>query len=358
MMRRTQKLFALMSIWAMLASLALAQEPTKQAKKQTVAAAASNPVVGSGTPGQITKWIASSVVGDSNIFEDKFGKVGIGTKTPTSLLTAQGMIETTLGGYKFPDGTVQSTAGVVLVNHDASLMGDGRSATPLGIAPGGVQTLHLANAGVTAPKIANGTVVRSLNGLSDNLQLMAGANITITPSSNTLTIAAANALTGVAHDTTLQGDGTQASPLGVASPLEVRDLDNPARQPVQVRLTCSMENPQVACLGNQIIYTVPQGKRLVIEYASMVARVPEGQSVSMLIQVPSSGGGLAVTHYLPLSAPSHDGVFAGGPFTSIGQQVRAYADPGSNVVVNGLRNNGAGAGSYEFSISGHLVDIP
>jgi hypothetical protein len=35
---------------------------------------------------------------------------GIGTAVPTSLLTVRGMIETTLGGYKFPDGTVQTTA--------------------------------------------------------------------------------------------------------------------------------------------------------------------------------------------------------------------------------------------------------
>jgi hypothetical protein len=42
--------------------------------------------------------------------EDKFGRVGIGTTAPTSKLTVQGMIETTLGGLKFPDGTVQTTA--------------------------------------------------------------------------------------------------------------------------------------------------------------------------------------------------------------------------------------------------------
>jgi hypothetical protein len=44
------------------------------------------------------------------ITEDKFGHVGVGTTAPTSKLTVQGMIETTLGGLKFPDGTVQTTA--------------------------------------------------------------------------------------------------------------------------------------------------------------------------------------------------------------------------------------------------------
>ena len=36
------------------------------------------------------------------------GEVGIGTNAPSSLLTVAGMIEATSGGFKFPDGTVQT----------------------------------------------------------------------------------------------------------------------------------------------------------------------------------------------------------------------------------------------------------
>jgi hypothetical protein len=69
--------------------------------------------------------------------------------------------------------------------------------------------------------IANGQVVRSVNGLHDAVTLAAGSNVTVTPSGNTLTIAAsggAGGLSAVAHDTTLQGDGTSGTPLGVKLP--------------------------------------------------------------------------------------------------------------------------------------------
>jgi len=83
---RTMKLFSLLAILVLLVSTAWAQDPSKEKNKKQafVPMAGSNPVVGSGTPGQITKWTgvfgtSTYSIGDSNITEDKFGKVGIGT---------------------------------------------------------------------------------------------------------------------------------------------------------------------------------------------------------------------------------------------------------------------------------------
>jgi hypothetical protein len=124
-------------------TIATAQGQTQTTGRQTVApAAAGNPVTGSGTTGRLARWTGSDgsnsfTLGNSIIFEDKFGKVGIGTVTPTSTLTVQGMIQTTLGGYKFPDGTVQTTSAanaLLTVIHDATLTGNGTSASPLGVA--------------------------------------------------------------------------------------------------------------------------------------------------------------------------------------------------------------------------------
>jgi hypothetical protein len=98
-------------------------------------------VLGTGTFGRLTKWTgvtsSNSVIGDSTIFEDKFGKVGIGTDSPGSRLTVMGLIESMgAGGVKFPDGTIQTSSAsgaLTFVNHDTSLIGGGTAMTPLGV---------------------------------------------------------------------------------------------------------------------------------------------------------------------------------------------------------------------------------
>lgn len=47
---------------------------------------------------------------------DNAGKVGIGTTTPSSRLTVNGTIESTAGGVKFPDGTIQLSAPLLTGN--------------------------------------------------------------------------------------------------------------------------------------------------------------------------------------------------------------------------------------------------
>jgi hypothetical protein len=130
-------------IFVLALCITTAQGQTQTTARQTVApAAAGNAVTGSGTTGRLARWTGSDgsntfSLGNSLIFEDKFGKVGIGTIAPTSTLTVQGMIETTLGGYKFPDGTVQTTSAanaLLTVIHNATLTGNGTTASPLGVA--------------------------------------------------------------------------------------------------------------------------------------------------------------------------------------------------------------------------------
>jgi hypothetical protein len=52
------------------------------------------------------------VIFDSDLLSNVKGNVGIHSTLPTSPLTVAGTIETTSGGVKFPDGTLQTTAAV------------------------------------------------------------------------------------------------------------------------------------------------------------------------------------------------------------------------------------------------------
>jgi len=58
------------------------------------------------------------------------------------------------------------------------------------MAAGSVGATQIANSTITAAKISSGQVVKSVNGLADAVTIAAGSNISITPSGNTLTLAA------------------------------------------------------------------------------------------------------------------------------------------------------------------------
>ena len=91
-----------------------------------------------------------------------------------------------------------------------------------------IPTANLADSAVTAPKIASGQVVKSLNTLKDDVTLAAGSNITITPAGNTLTIASTSGGVGGSGTTstipvwsagaTLGNSGITQSSAGVQLP--------------------------------------------------------------------------------------------------------------------------------------------
>ena len=199
---------------------------------------------------------ANTVVSQSNsLILGNNANIGIGTSTPNSKLTVVGLIETTTGGVKFPDGTIQisaATGGSGILNQTTlqaganfniggngtivgtltagSLFGSGANLTNLNAGNittgtlsnarlGLIPTANIADGAVTALKIAPGQVVKSFNGLTDNVTLAAGSNITITPSGNTLTIASTGGGSGgILNQTTTQaGANFNISGNGTAS---------------------------------------------------------------------------------------------------------------------------------------------
>jgi hypothetical protein len=105
------------------------------------------------------------------------------------------------GGATAP---TRSVLGITGVFGQAGLSGGGTSGDViLSIAGGGVTNELLADNAVTKSKISPGQVIKSINGLTDNLTLAAGSNVTLTPSGSTLTIAATGGGGGVSGTGTL-----------------------------------------------------------------------------------------------------------------------------------------------------------
>lgn len=78
----------------------------------------------------------------------------------------------------------------------------GMAATANSVVANGANTAAIQDNAITGAKIANGQVVKSLNGLRDAVSLVAGLNVTLTPVGNTLTLASPTwSLTGNAGTT-------------------------------------------------------------------------------------------------------------------------------------------------------------
>jgi hypothetical protein len=140
---------------------------------------------GGGTTGNVTVGISDGGVNttklaDGSVTAQKIAPGAVGTPqlglgSVTSANIAGGAV-----------GTPQLTSGAVTsVNIATGAVGSGQ------LAGGAVNTAHIADSAVIANQIASGQVVKSLNGLADTVNLVAGENVTISPSGNTLTISAA-----------------------------------------------------------------------------------------------------------------------------------------------------------------------
>lgn len=106
-------------------------------------------------------------------------------------------------------------------------------------------------------------------------------------------------------------------------------------------------------------YSVPLGKRLVIEFASIRANVGHGEKVQAFVR---GGNGFQdaihpIIMNFQMAVGSHD-LFVGA------QPMKLYAEPGTTVEVLISRRDAANTGAVSLnanvdsSISGYLVDVP
>jgi hypothetical protein len=113
---------------------------------------------------------------------------------------------------------------------------------------------------------------------------------------------------------------------GQGQTLPVRDVENPARQPFQRELQIAIP---AGSNGASETFTVPAGKRLVLEYIAATVAVFPGQKGSL--RITNTAGGTLASYDLHLE---DEGVgFTGFAIFRVSQQIRIYADPGSTVTV-------------------------
>ena len=104
-------------------------------------------------------------------------------------------------------------------------------------------------------------------------------------------------------------------------------------------------------------FSVPAGKRLIIEFASVKASLGKNEELSVSISATSKGA--QTTHQILMSSQQGNDIkdfFAGA------EQMLMYADPGSTVHIEALRLTIFGGGNaqdmnIDASISGYLVSL-
>jgi hypothetical protein len=135
-----------------------------------------------------------------------------------------------------------------------------------------------------------------------------------------------------------------SSSVPVTGIVQARDLDNPARQPFQAFMNTTSPS-----------FTVPEGKRLVIEYVSgsisgsATCTVNFGLLRTALVV---NGTEVAMAHFLPAAERL-------SPISMvIAQLTRFYADPGTEVRLRAETDPNNCDIGFSAQISGHLVDVP
>jgi hypothetical protein len=86
-------------------------------------------VTGSGTANRLPKFTSTTALGNSQIF-DNGTNVGVGVTSPSQKLSVAGVVQSTVGGFRFPDGTTQATAARFAGAYTKNVNGSCRHSNP------------------------------------------------------------------------------------------------------------------------------------------------------------------------------------------------------------------------------------
>ena len=138
--------------------------------------------------------------------------------------------------------------------------------------------------------------------------------------------------------------------VNVANTPIVQDRDNPARQPFTYSPLGQFWIGNAPNISFQ--FTVPGGKRLVIEQVSVSANLTASTTQKLSAEVQIFGSTLTFYRFVGTDAGQNDFVAS--------SQMRCYADAGTSVVILVTRNDTSvgGANFAGVSLSGYLIDMP
>ena len=132
----------------------------------------------------------------------------------------------------------------------------------------------------------------------------------------------------------------------LSNPVNIRDATE-AMQPVSVGQAFPFSLPPGGVFQQMGFFTVPAGKRLVIEYVSGQCNLPAGQT--FWVQLVTPGSFINTSQSNPASSVNASSA-------TLGHVVRKYVDQGATLLVSVFRSDTTGSGSCFVSVEGHLVN--
>jgi hypothetical protein len=138
-------------------------------------------------------------------------------------------------------------------------------------------------------------------------------------------------------------------------------VNSPAQQPFQQSVGVSISNGSFSS-GSVTAFTVPSGKRLILETVEFHTQVPSPEQV-IVAEVQMNAAGGQVFFAIPVSfqgtIPVFNGVTSEKKTNYAGLHPASFfADPGTNVEVDFVRSAASEEVTGIFDFAGYVVDVP
>ncbi len=141
----------------------------------------------------------------------------------------------------------------------------------------------------------------------------------------------------------------------VNEPLLVEDVDSAARQVVFATKTLTISDGD-GFSDKEVLFSVPDGKRLVIEHINVLANTDENDLKRIVVTLELGNLSNSARFAVPVAElPSH----IGSNVNVLNQLIKLYSEPEVDIEVRASRGPDTnGADSIFVRIWGHLIDVP